>query len=375
MLKEAMHRRTLFRLLLSGVAARIGVPRMAAQTKPSRKVVILTLAGIRRQETFSKEGLVNIPKLARELMPQSLFYPYVLNEGVTSHFNTISSVLTGSWQHLDDWGRQPPSKPTLFDYVQKQARLDAAETWVVSSNKQVTPNLCPAANVILTKQLLIEAIERIILGRAGGKQLERQSLLDEVTSLLRNDIDEIGGGLATPSMIRNAEFRKTLLSGITNFLNGPGAPASGDELTFFVACEVMRKVAPSVLMINFSDVEVAHNGAYSLHLAGIQRDDGLCARMWQFIRNEPQYGERTTFVIMPEFGRDPDGSSTNGFFNHRSNTDSCRLTWMAVLGDAVKKPDVVERTIRQTDLIPTLGTLLGVDCDQADGQRLGEFSA
>lgn len=370
-----MQRRTLFRLLLSGLAARLGALRLAAQPKPQRKIVIVTLAGIRRQESFSKEGLVNIPKLAHELMPQSLFYPYTLNEGVTSHFNTISSILAGSWQHLDDWGRQPPAKPTLLDYVQKQARLDAAATWVVSSNKQVTPQLCPAANVILTKQLLIEAIERIILGRARSKQLERQALLDEVTSILRSDVDEIGGGLATSSVIRNAEFRHALLSGIANFLNGPGAPASGDELTFFVSCEVMRKVAPPVMMINFSDVEVAHNGAYSLHLSGIRRDDGLCARLWQFIQDEPGYRGRTTLVFLPEFGRDPDGSSTNGFFNHRSNTDSCRLTWMMVLGDAVKKPDVVERMVRHIDLTPTLGTLLGIDCDQADGQRLGEFAA
>lgn len=370
-----MQRRTLFRLLLSGLAARLGAQRMAAGTKPRRKVVILTIAGVRRQETFSREGLVNIPKLAGEMMPQSLFYPHVLNEGVTSHFNTLASILSGSWQRLDDWGRQPPGRPTLFDYLQKQLRVDAAATWVVSSNKQVTTNLCPAANVILTKQLLIEAIERIILGHSGAKQLGRQAVLEEVASLLRNDIDEIGGGLATPSLIHNAAFRQTLLAGITNFLNGPAAPATGDELTFFVACEVLRKAAPSVLMINFSDVEVAHNGAYSLHVAGIQRNDSLCSRLWQFLQNEPAYHGRTTLVILPEFGRDPDGSSTNGFFNHRTNTDSCRLTWMMALGEAATKPDVVERTVRQIDLIPTLGTLFGVECDQADGARLGEFSA
>ena len=50
---------------------------------------------------------------------------------------------------------------------------------------------------------------------------------------------------------------------------------------------------------------------------------------------------------MPEFGRDPDGSTSNGFFNHRSNTDTNRLVWMMVLGEAVRKPGVVEREMRQ----------------------------
>jgi hypothetical protein len=78
---------------------------------------------------------------------------------------------------------------------------------------------------------------------------------------------------------------------------------------------------------------------------------------------------------MPEFGRDPDGSSTNGFFNHRTDSDSCRLTWMMVLGEGVKEPDVVERTVRHIDLTPTLGSLLSVDCDQAQGSRLPELTS
>ena len=370
-----LSRRTLFRLAASGLSVRLPRLTAAPREKLRRKIVVVTLAGIRRQESFSTDGLRNIPKLALELMPRSLFYPYTLNEGVTSHFNTISSVLTGSWQHVDDWGREAPSRPTLFDYVQKRLRLEPVETWAVSSNKQVTANLCPSANVILTKQLLSEAIERTILSRVRGRRLESQAVLAEITAFLQNETDEIGGEFASPSTIRNPELRRILLAGIDNFLSGPDPPASGDELTFFVACEVMRRAAPAVLLINFSDVEVAHNGPYSLHLAGVRRVDALCARLWEFIQQQPEYQGRTTAVFMPEFGRDPDGSSTNGFFNHRTDSDSCRLTWMMVLGEGVKEPDVVERTVRHIDLTPTLGSLLSVDCDQAQGSRLPELTS
>ena len=47
---------------------------------------------------------------------------------------------------------------------------------------------------------------------------------------------------------------------------------------------------------------------------------------------------RTTLVILNEFGRDPDGCSTNGFFNHRTNTETCRLAWAMVLGPAAGTP-------------------------------------
>ena len=71
---------------------------------PGQKVVVVIFGGVRFQETFSPDGLENIPHLSRDLLPQSLFYTQVRNEGVTAHFNAISSIVTGNWQRVDDWG-------------------------------------------------------------------------------------------------------------------------------------------------------------------------------------------------------------------------------------------------------------------------------
>ena len=79
-------------------------------------------------------------------------------------------------------------------------------------------------------------------------------------------------------------------------------------------------------------------------------------------------------VIMNEFGRDPDGSSTNGFFNHRTNTESCRMAWSMVLGPAVKKPEIVERVVRQIDFAPSIGAWMGFETEQAKGARLAEIA-
>lgn len=163
------------------------------------------------------------------------------------------------------------------------------------------------------------------------------------------------------------------LSALAQFINGPDSPASGDELTWFVATEVLRRVSPAVLVVNFSDVEVAHSGTYSLHLSGIRRDDALAYRLWNFLQTLPNYRNNVTMVVMPEFGRDPNGTSTNGFFNHRSNTSSNRAAWTMVLGAAVRKPVIIEREIRQIDIVPSLGALLDVNCHQSTGRVLREF--
>src|SRR5271166_6404883 len=61
-----------------------------------QRVVLVVFGGVRRAETFSPQGLENIPHLSGDLLPQALFYPRVSNEGVTAHFNAISSILTGN---------------------------------------------------------------------------------------------------------------------------------------------------------------------------------------------------------------------------------------------------------------------------------------
>jgi hypothetical protein len=78
---------------------------------------------------------------------------------------------------------------------------------------------------------------------------------------------------------------------------------------------------------------------------------------------------------MNEFGRDPDGSSSNGFFNHRTDTESCRMAWSMVLGAAVRKPQIVPTTIRQVDMAPTIGSWMGVECEKSVGRLLPEFAA
>jgi hypothetical protein len=355
------------------------MPRLLAarQTRtiaPQKRLVLVTIGGIRRQESFSTQGLANIPRLYGDLLPQSIFYPYTANEGVTSHFNTISSILTGVWQHVDDWGSQKPTNPTLFHYLKSQHKVGVNDTWVVTSNKQLTANISPGVNVVLSKQLLVEAVERIIMGQSARKQLEREQLLAEMKSVLETDYERIGWGAPSSSSFQDPAVKQTFVAALTDFIHGPGAQASGDELTFIVAKEVLQRLAPSMLMINFSDVEVAHSGAYSLHLGGIRRSDTLCHKLWEFIRTNPALKDNTTLVIMNEFGRDPDGSSTNGFFNHRTNSDSCRMAWSMVLGAAVRKPQVIEREIRQVDMAPSIGSWMGLECDRSVGRLLGEIA-
>jgi hypothetical protein len=332
-----------------------------------RKIVLVTCGGMRREETFSDTGYGFIPHLYRDLFPQSLFFPYLHNNGVTSHYNTISSVLTGNWQRVDDWGMTSPASPTLFEYLRKTLRLRRDQAWLISSNKALTSRIGassvsaygPAfgANVIFPKQLLINAVVHAAAEGRAVRSADRSTVAPEIESILNSDnYDGLGWSVGDDSATLDRITLGTMQQAIDNLVH-TSAPASGDEFTYLVAVEVMRRFSPSLMAITFSDMEVAHFGSYSLHLAGISTIDRLAYELWNQLQTLPGYKGKTTLFILPEFGRDYDGSNTNGFFNHRQSGDSTRVTWMMCLGDAIRKAQVLEDPVAHTDICPTIARL------------------
>jgi hypothetical protein len=350
---------------------------------PDHKVVLVVIGGVRRAETFSREGLENIPHLSADLLPHSLFYPHTRNEGVTAHFNAISSILTGNWQRVDDWGKLAPTTPTLFEQYRKQHRRERSDTWVVASNKALTSMIGASsatdygpsygANVLFPKQLMLTAVADAMRGGRTANLADRSKVEAELESAMEgSNYEGLGWNIFDAADRLDPRVETTIKSALASFVH-TGGPTSGDELTFYMAREVMRKFSPRVLTVAFSDVEAAHFGSYALHLSGVKTADRLAYQLWQEVETNPDYRGKTTMVILPEFGRDPDGSSTNGFFNHRANEDSTRDTWMMALGAGVDKPQIIERPIRHVDLCPTLAGLLGCRPMDVQGAMLNEF--
>ena len=362
------------------------LPQLRADEPPlagsGPRVLLVVIGGVRRAETFSRGGLENIPHLVHDLLPQSIFYLHARNEGVTAHFNAISSILTGNWQRVDDWGKLAPTTPTLFEHFRKSNRAGRSDTWVVASNKALTsligassaPGYGAAygANVVFPKQLMLMAVEDALRAGRTANMADRRKVEAELESAMEgSNYEGLGWNVFDAVDQLDPRVQTSIKAAIANFVRS--GPTSGDELTFFMAREVMRRFSPRVLVVAFSDVEAAHFGSYALHVGGIRTADRLAYQLWSEVASNADYRGRTTMVIVPEFGRDPDGSSTNGFFNHRANEESTRDTWMMALGAAVDKPQIIERPIRHVDLCPTLADLLGCRELEMQGRRLQEF--
>ena len=370
-----------------------GSRRFALAREPSigsgrddRKVIIVACGGIRRAETFLNTGLGNIPHLYHDLLPRSVFYPLMRNAGVTSHYNTISSILTGNWQRLDDWGMTPPANPTFFEYLRKRMGLSQDNAWLISSNKALTSRIGASsirdfgprygANVIFPKQLLINAVIQAASQGHPEHSADRAAMQHELEAILEHadNYEGLGWSVSGDESFLDLRMQSSMHQAIEDLVR-TNAPVTGDEFTLLISEEVMRRFSPSLLAITFSDVEVAHFGSYSMHLAGIRTMDRLVYELWNLVQALPAYSGRTSLFILPEFGRDFDGSNTNGFFNHRSNNDSTNLTWMMCLGEAARSPDVIERLVQHIDICPTIAGMFGIKDLDIPGKPLPGLSS
>lgn len=343
----------------------------SAARKDERKVIVVACGGIRRAETFYDTGTGNIPHLHRDLMPRSVFYPFLRNAGVTSHYNSISSILTGDWQRLDDWGKTPPASPTVFEYLRKNLGLSQDDAWLISSNKALSSRIGASsirdfgprygANVVFPKQLLIDAVIRASSQGHPEHSADRAAMQSEIEAILlhTDSYEGLDWSVSGDPSLLDLRMKSSMLQAIEDLVR-TNVPITGDEFTFLVSQEVMRRFAPALLVMTFSDVEVAHFGSFSMHLAGIRTMDRLVYELWNMVQAHPAYSGRTTIFVLPEFGRDFDGSSNNGFFNHRSSDDSTSLTWMMCMGEAAQTTGVVEQPVQHIDLCPTIAGLLGL---------------
>jgi hypothetical protein len=342
----------------------------AAAARRNRRIVVITFGGgARDQETFAPDGQENVPNMLRDLLPRATFFTQVVNHGILGHYVATASLATGVYETINNFAALPPENPTVFEYYRKELKRPSSDTWVVapsngfnrigeSNHKSYGSGL--GARVILPKHLLTAALSS---GQADYEHLLR---------------DNYEAPYFTPDLTGN-EFElqqlETLLRlSVDDFKAHARTLSSPDELSVYIAKQLMRQVAPSLLWITMHDIDIAHAGAYSLYVDGIRRTDRLCLEIWKTIESEPEYAGKTTLLILPDFGRDADSDpGGNGFQHHRTGDALSRTTWLIAIGPGIREGIVHDRAVDSVDLVPTIGAMLGFSASLSQGQPIEEI--
>ena len=337
---------------------------------PAKKVVVVTFGGgSRDDETFSEDGIENIPHLLNELLPRGTFFTRVVNRGILGHYVATASLATGAYETFNNFAAVSPDHPTVFEYFRRDLKRPVTDTWVVapsngfnrigeSSHRSYGEG--DGAGVILPKRLLSAAL-------SGDKADYEHLLRDNYESPLASAAE---GGTG----VDLHELAGMLRLSVQDFKTHARNLTSPDELSVYIARQLMRELAPSLLWITLHDIDVAHSGAFSLYVDAIKRSDSLCGSLWKTIQSEPEYAGKTALFILPDFGRDSDMSvGGNGFQHHRTGDIVSRTTWMLALGPGIRENVVVDRPVSSIDLVPTLGARLGFSPRFSQGAVLPEL--
>lgn len=346
-------------------------PLRAVLPTRARKTVVVTFGGgARDEETFMPDGQENIPHMLGELLPRATFYSQVVNRGILGHYVANASLATGVYETFNNFAAVPPANPTVFEYFRKDLKRPATDAWVIapsngfnliSESGHAAYGAGLGAGIILPKRLLAAALS----AREGGKY----------EHLLRDNYET---PVYAPALrgddARLQKMAELLKLSVADFTQHARSLASPDELSVYIARQLMRQLAPSLVWITLHDIDIAHSGTFSLYVDGIRRTDRLCAEIWNTIQREPEYAGRTSMFILPDFGRDSDtDAGGNGFQHHRTGDALSRTTWLMAMGPGIRENVVVDRPVESVDLVPTLGAQFGFSARFSKGAPLVEL--
>ena len=134
-----------------------------------------------------------------------------------------------------------------------------------------------------------------------------------------------------------------------------------DLLTFAAAKEYITEKHPSVVFIGFGETdEAAHAGRYDLYLQDAAAVDRMIAELWYLVQTDPEYKNRTAFIITTDHGR---GKDADTWHTHSLFTRGSGETWLACIGAGIKPMGEMkqDQQIYGKQLAATIGQLLGED--------------
>jgi hypothetical protein len=384
-----LDRRGFTRGVLAGTALAVlpGAPAMArAGTYTGPKVIIVRFGGgVRRRETIDPTHTY-APYLRHELTKRGTLFPLMeidSAEGVeTGHGQGTLNILTGSYESYHDvkgefFGERFEARvPTLFEYLRKAYAVPAHQALIVNGEDRAQEEFFTFGNhhlygaryrsEVLSLYRYKTYLLRRMIARHEGTDVELAAAARELSKLEAIDYrrDGTDGGQVRAIESFWEDWRRHFgQSGLIN--------PRGDGLLTELAIRAMRKLQPSLMMVNYQDPDYVHWGNPAHYTRGIAVIDRGIERLVAAAASEPGYRDNTVFAIVPDCGRDSNSLMAVPY-QHHFGSRSAHEIWALIVGPGVAKNQVVDKVVQQSSIAATVGRLMGVETRLAEGPVLGD---
>ena len=368
-------------------AARAATPNPLPDYRGPNVIIIRFGGGVRRRETVDADHTY-APYFRHILAKRGTLYTDMRiaeENGVqTGHGQGTLNILTGRYDlYKDATGRFlgerfEPKVPTLWEYLRKAHQIPDHQTLIIngedrkqeeffsfSNHEEYGINYrCATLSLYRFKCHLLR--RQLAIGDMDEKQkLAKQKQLTELEKVDYRSLNRDGQG----PQIEAFWERWREHYGDSGLVN-----PRGDRLLTELAIRAIRQLQPRLMMINYNDPDYVHWGYMSHYTRGIAIIDESIQRLVEVTDADPFYAGNTIFAIVPDCGRD-DNRLIHVPCQHHFNSAHSRKIFAMLVGPGIEKDTVVDRSVEQIAMAPTLGRLMGLATSHTQGDVLGEALA
>ncbi|MDH3583036.1 MAG: hypothetical protein OER86_02345 [Phycisphaerae bacterium] len=365
-------------------------------------IIVRFGGGVRRRETIDPQHTYS-PFMRHELVRRgTLLTDVQISETTrvkdkdvkvaTSHGEGTLNILTGGYDQYLGLSRRDPNhdearlfdgrfearRPTLFEYFRSAYDIPAHQALLINGEDRTDEEFysfsnhhlfgvryrCSVLSLYRFKCHLLR--QQVRAGDFTGKRLQKkQKQLTELESLDYRRTDDTRQGPAIEAFWK----RWRLHYGDSGLVN-----PRGDGLLTELAVRAIRQLRPRLMMINYNDPDYVHWGNMTHYTRAIARIDQGITRLVETCDADAEYRNNTLFVIVPDCGRD-----SNRYMSvpcqHHFNSKSSREIFALLLGPGVGRGRLVDKSVQQIDIAPTVGRLMGMRTAHVEGSPLAEVMA
>ncbi|HLP53128.1 MAG TPA: hypothetical protein VK154_19705 [Chitinophagales bacterium] len=377
-----------------------GVRNLESVYKAEGNLMRNTLSGTESISPDIAPGITQLPLIASSpLQTQGTLYKeFRYANGPTGHYNGHTTAITGRYSDESIQLKQPPKYPTIFEYYRKHTSptTSALNAWWISNQLGPYPYLNysmydgygPAygANMIQPASIFNGSSISVLGDPLTISQAERNKcdmMRDFMNGQFKVPQQAASSGIVnTPQDAERLQvFLQNQIAQLSNIGDPWGTGAmTGDMINVYFGIEVLKEFKPELMVINMTDIDIAHFD-YTKYANAIGVADYALYKLWQAINSIPEMAGDTVLIAVPEHGRNQISNSvidTYGRYalDHTSDEMS-RKIFCLMAGKGVKTGQVLTvdgqgNGIGQSvDVVPTIANILGIDNEIPFGMMEG----
>ncbi len=317
----------------------------------------------------------------------TLFKQFRYAQGPTGHFNGNTALVTGTYTDTTLDIKTHPNTPTIFEYYRKHSKPSGLNAWWISNSLGPNMSLNFSTDVNYGAQYGANYIQpynlfnydsnselsnpKIFNTAELGQITDLQTFFNKNFTQKSSNLETIDNTSADRAKL-NDFFAQTWAKLQSGQYNNPWNVANGmngDMYNVMMAEEVLRAFKPELLVVNMSEVDIAHSN-FTQACNNLVKADYAFAHLWQTIQSIPELYNDTLLIAVPEHGRNDVPNSIVDAYGRQAtdHTDEggSREIFCMILGPAgvINQNKIVNVVEGETiDIVPTIAHALGFDVD------------